>query len=61
MILGRVSDEFDFESSVFDAFVGAADDAEFVDTLAGLGDQLARARTEYLRTRTAVDQLVGED
>lgn len=61
MILGRVGDEFDFESSVFDAYVGAADDGEFVDALVGLGDQLALARTEYLRTRTAVDQLVGED
>jgi SNF2 family DNA or RNA helicase len=61
MILGRVGDEFDFESSVFDAYLGAADDAEFVDALAGLGEQLARARRDYLHTRTAVDQLVGEE
>jgi SNF2 family DNA or RNA helicase len=61
MILGRVGDEFDFESSVFDAYLGAADDAEFVDALAGLGEQLARARRDYLDTRTAVDQLVGEE
>ena len=33
----------------------------FVDALTGLGEQLARARRDYLHTRTAVDQLVGEE
>jgi SNF2 family DNA or RNA helicase len=61
MILGRVSDEFDFESSVFTAYVTAADDAEFAKSLDGLGTELAKARTEYLVNRGAVDQLVGED
>jgi SNF2 family DNA or RNA helicase len=61
MILGRVSNEFDFESSVFTAYVTAADDAEFAASLDGLGTELARARTEYLHTRGAVDRLVGED
>jgi SNF2 family DNA or RNA helicase len=61
MILGRVSDDFDFESSVFSAYVTAADDAEFAASLDGLGAELARARTDYLDTRGAVDQLVGED
>jgi SNF2 family DNA or RNA helicase len=61
MILGRVNDDFDFESSVFTAYVTAADDTEFVTSLDGLGTELARARTEYLHTRGAVDRLVGED
>ncbi|MGH3978327.1 MAG: DEAD/DEAH box helicase [Pseudonocardiaceae bacterium] len=61
MILGRVADDFDFEASVFDAYVDAADDAEFATTLEDLGDGLARARSDYLRTRGAVDALVGED
>ena len=61
MILGRVTDDFDFETSVFSAYVTAADDAEFAASLDDLGADLARARTDYLRTRGAVDQLVGEN
>ncbi|MDQ2791942.1 MAG: DEAD/DEAH box helicase [Actinomycetota bacterium] len=61
MILGRVTDDFDFETSVFSAYVTAADDAEFAASLEDLGADLARARTDYLRTRGAVDQLVGEN
>ena len=61
MILGRVTDDFDFESSVFTAYVTAADDAAFTASLHDLGAELARARTGYLHTRGAVDQLVGED
>ena len=61
MILGRVTDDFDFESSVFTAYVAAEDDAAFAASLDDLGADLARARTDYLRTRGAVDQLVGED
>lgn len=36
MILGRVSDDFDFEASIFDAYVAAGDDAEFAATLEDL-------------------------
>ncbi|MGH3790053.1 MAG: DEAD/DEAH box helicase [Pseudonocardiaceae bacterium] len=61
MILGRVTDDFDFETSVFTAYVTAADDAAFAASLDDLGADLARARSDYLRTRGAVDQLVGED
>jgi len=61
MILGRVTDDFDFESSVFTAYITAADDAAFTASLHDLGVELARARTDYLHTRGAVDQLVGED
>ena len=61
MILGRVTDDFDFEASVFTAFVTAPDDDVFVATMNGLGDDLALARRDYLRTRSAVDQLVGEE
>jgi SNF2 family DNA or RNA helicase len=61
MILGRVEDDFDFETAVFDAYVQAVDDDEFDRRLEALGDALARARGDYLDTRTAVDALVGED
>jgi SNF2 family DNA or RNA helicase len=61
MILGRVDDDFDLESSIFNAYVESADDAEFDSRLAALGDALAAARSEYLSSRTAVDALVHED
>jgi SNF2 family DNA or RNA helicase len=60
MILGRVDDDFDFESTVFDAFVASSDDAEFAERMAAIGDDLARARTDYLASREAVDELVGD-
>jgi SNF2 family DNA or RNA helicase len=60
MILGRVDDDFDFETTVFDAFVASGDDAEFGERMAAIGDDLARARTDYLASRTAIDNLVGE-
>jgi hypothetical protein len=60
MILGRVDDDFDFEATVFDAFVASGDDAEFGERMAVIGDDLARARTDYLASRAAIDNLVGE-
>ena len=60
MILGRVDDDFDFETTVFDAFVASGDDAEFGERMAAIGDDLARARTDYLASRAAIDNLVGE-
>ncbi len=60
MILGRVDDDFDFESTVFDAFVASGDDAEFGERMAVIGDDLASARTDYLASRIAIDNLVGE-
>ena len=60
MILGRIDDDFDFEHSIFDAFVDSADDGEFAERLEVLGTRLARARDEYLDSRGAVDGLVGE-
>ncbi len=61
MILGRVDDEFDFETTVFDAFVASDDDAEFGERMAVIGDDLARARTDYLASRASIDNLVSEE
>jgi SNF2 family DNA or RNA helicase len=61
MILGRVDDEFDFETTVFDAFVASEDDAEFGERMAVIGDGLARARTEYLASRASIDNLVSAE
>lgn len=60
MILGRVDDDFDFESTVFNTFVSSGDDAEFAERMDELGDDLARARTDYLASRETIDELVGE-
>ncbi|MGB6454673.1 MAG: DEAD/DEAH box helicase [Streptosporangiaceae bacterium] len=59
MILGRVDDDFDFESSVFDAYVEARDDEQFGQRLTEIGENLARARTDYLCDRANADQLIG--
>ncbi|MHA7649902.1 DEAD/DEAH box helicase [Mycobacterium sp. ML4] len=60
MILGRVDDDFDFETEVFDAFVDAIDDDEFERRLESLGNALAEARRSYVKSREDVDLLVGE-
>lgn len=60
MIIGRIDDDLDLESSIFNAYIESADDTEFDSRLAALGDALAAARSEYLSSRTAVDSLVHE-
>jgi SNF2 family DNA or RNA helicase len=59
MILGRIDEEFDFESFVFHAHLASADDAEFAGRLDELGNGIAEARRSYLRTREGTDRLVG--
>lgn len=61
MIVGRIDDDFDFEASVFDAYVDSRDDAEFGDRLEEIGENLAQARTEYLRDRSFTDELIGQE
>lgn len=60
LILGRLDDDFDLESTIFDAFLHSADDTEFDARLDSIGDDLARARRDYLASRGALDALVGE-
>jgi SNF2 family DNA or RNA helicase len=60
MILGRIEDDFDFESSVFRAHAESADDEDFAARLDALGDELHRARRDYLDSGENVDALVGE-
>jgi SNF2 family DNA or RNA helicase len=60
MIIGRVEDDLDFEGRVFRTYVDATDDEEFAQRLAEFGDELARARRDYLVSRAATDALVGE-
>lgn len=60
MILGRIDDELDFETSVFRAYVESQGDDEFAHRLEALGDDLARARAGYLDSRRRTDELVGQ-
>jgi SNF2 family DNA or RNA helicase len=60
MILGRIDEDFDFESFVFRSHVEAADDGDFVSRLGALGDDLARAKRSYLESRGRNDDLVPE-
>lgn len=60
MILGRIEEDFDFESFVFSAYVTSRDDEEFGERLERFGDELSGARRAYLAERDEVDQLVGE-
>lgn len=59
MILGRVSDDLDFETLVFQEYVASRDDAEFGARLDDVGNDLARARAEYLDTRERIDELAA--
>jgi len=59
MILGRVADELDFETLVFEHYVNSRNDDEFASRLADVGDQLAHARVAYLGTRKRIDELVA--
>jgi SNF2 family DNA or RNA helicase len=60
MILGRVADDLDFETLVFEQYVASRDDADFARRLDGVGDELARARLGYLATRERIDDLVAD-
>ena len=59
MILGRVADDLDFETLVFQHYIASRDDAEFGTRLEGVGDELARARVGYLANRERIDELVA--
>jgi SNF2 family DNA or RNA helicase len=59
MILGRIADDLDFETLVFSEYVASRDDGEFAARLEGVGDELARARADYLGSRERVDELVA--
>jgi SNF2 family DNA or RNA helicase len=61
MILGRVDESFDFEAAVFNAHIESHDDDELDQRLERIGDEVARARLDYVDARSRVDALVGDD
>lgn len=60
MILGRIAEDFDFESFVFSSYVQSGSDAEFGDRLDELGDELLAARSGYLADRSRADELAPD-
>ena len=44
MILGRIEDDLDLESTIFASYVESESDEDFSRRLAALGDSLAAAR-----------------
>ncbi|HET8662310.1 MAG TPA: DEAD/DEAH box helicase [Micromonosporaceae bacterium] len=61
LILGRVEEDFDLESAIFNAYLGSDDDTQFAQRLDAIGDDLARARRDYLHSRGTLDALVGDE
>jgi SNF2 family DNA or RNA helicase len=59
MILGRIADDLDFETLVFQQYVASRDDDEFTTRLQEVGDELARARVGHLAARERIDELVA--
>jgi SNF2 family DNA or RNA helicase len=61
MILGRIDEELDFETVVFQHYVESRDDSEFASRLESVGERLALARLGYLQTRERIDGLIGAE
>lgn len=59
MILGRIADDLDFETLVFQQYVASRNDGEFTTRLQEVGDELARARVGHLAARERIDELVA--
>jgi hypothetical protein len=58
-VLGLISEDHDFERSVFDAYLASADSVDFGSRLNELGEALAAARREYEISDQRSDTLVA--
>jgi SNF2 family DNA or RNA helicase len=61
MILGQMGDERDFEEIVLDIWAQARSSEELSMGMAGLGDELVKARAAYQHTQEYDEALFGED
>lgn len=61
MILGRVREDLDFPTFVYDTHVTSGDDEEFRARLEALGENLAEARRGYLESRMRTDALADPE
>ena len=60
LILGRIEDDFDFESFLFRLHVEARDEQEFGERLDTFGEELAEARQASSASRQRNDRLMGD-
>jgi len=61
MILGNLDPDKEFPDIVLDLWAGSADHAELEKNFDRLGEDLVRAKEEYLKTRKLDDKLFSED
>jgi SNF2 family DNA or RNA helicase len=61
MILGNLADERDFAEIVTDLWLGAADHVEAEQRFRHLGDELVRAKEEYLKVQDYDEAVFGRD
>jgi SNF2 family DNA or RNA helicase len=61
MILGQMGDERDFEEIILDIWAQAQSQEELHTGMAGLGEQLVKARAAYQHTQEYDEALFGED
>ena len=61
MILGNLADERDFAEIVADLWLGAANHLEAEQRFRRLGDELVRAKEEYLKVQDYDEAVFGRD
>jgi hypothetical protein len=61
MILGQMGDERDFEEIVLEIWAQARSSEELSVGMAGLGDELVKARAAYQHAQEYDEALFGED
>jgi SNF2 family DNA or RNA helicase len=60
-ILGYIGEDADFEEIILDLWLGAADDQGVREGFERLGDDMAKAKKEYLKAREMDAGIFGED
>ena len=61
MILGQMGDERDFEEIILDIWAQAQSQDALREGMAGLGDELVKARAAYQHAQEYDEALFGED
>ena len=61
MILGNLNDERDFPDIVMDLWLRSAGEKELREGFARLGEELTRAKAQYLTSKELDEQLFGEE
>jgi len=60
-ILGRLEKEEDFEDIVMQLWLGSSNDKDLRENFESLGEELLRAKKEYLKAKSLDDEVFGDD